>query len=93
KVTCKVEFRSICGAPSRKFKILAIPNVLAHWKSHEYGFAKKCYGHKLCSKSSFNRFFVYRLKILKFKPFSTYLPFGNRRSLVLQKNVMVINIA
>ncbi|RWW40277.1 hypothetical protein BHE74_00054319 [Ensete ventricosum] len=43
-------------APSRKFKIMAIPNVLAHGKSYEHNFTKKCYGHKLCPKSSFNRF-------------------------------------
>ncbi|RRT68092.1 hypothetical protein B296_00024582 [Ensete ventricosum] len=27
-------------APSRNFKILAIPNVLAHGKSYEHGFVK-----------------------------------------------------
>ncbi|RWV79197.1 hypothetical protein GW17_00059716, partial [Ensete ventricosum] len=56
------KFRSIFYAWSRKFKILVIPNVLAHEKSYEHGFAKKRYGHKPCAKSSFNRFFVYRLK-------------------------------
>ncbi|RWW61655.1 hypothetical protein BHE74_00031283 [Ensete ventricosum] len=61
----KVEFRSVFRAPSQKFKILAIPNVLAHGKSYEHGFAKKRDSHKLCAKSSFNQFFVYRLK--KFK--------------------------
>ncbi|RZS07101.1 hypothetical protein BHM03_00037861 [Ensete ventricosum] len=34
-------------APSRKFKIQAIPIVLAHGKSYEHGFAKKCDVHKL----------------------------------------------
>ncbi|RWV77479.1 hypothetical protein GW17_00061683, partial [Ensete ventricosum] len=62
----EVEFRSIFRAPSRKFKILAIPNVLAHGKSYKYGFVKKCDGHKLCAKSraksSFDRFFVHRLR-------------------------------
>ncbi|RWW54018.1 hypothetical protein BHE74_00039443, partial [Ensete ventricosum] len=43
--------RSIFLGPSRNFKILASPNVLAHWKSYEHGFAKKCDGHKLCTKS------------------------------------------
>ncbi|RRT83489.1 hypothetical protein B296_00001451 [Ensete ventricosum] len=59
----KVEFRSIFRAPSRKFKILAIPNVLAMGKSYERGFIKKCDGHKLCtklrSKSGFDRFFMH----------------------------------
>ncbi|RWW55916.1 hypothetical protein BHE74_00037399, partial [Ensete ventricosum] len=52
-------------APSQKFKILAIPNVLARGKSNEQGFAKKRDSHKLCTKShaesSFDRFFVHRL--------------------------------
>ncbi|RRT32766.1 hypothetical protein B296_00058715 [Ensete ventricosum] len=37
----RVEFRSIFHAPSRKFKILAINDVLAHGKSYEHGFTKK----------------------------------------------------
>ncbi|RZS04916.1 hypothetical protein BHM03_00035325, partial [Ensete ventricosum] len=61
----RVEFRSIFCSPSQKFKILAIPDVLAHGKSYEHGFTKKCNGHKLCAKSrvesSFDRFFVHRL--------------------------------
>ncbi|RRT75008.1 hypothetical protein B296_00014657 [Ensete ventricosum] len=52
----KVSFRSIFFAPSRNFKILAIPNVLVHWKSYENGFMKKCDGHKLYAKSRFDRF-------------------------------------
>ncbi|RZR78447.1 hypothetical protein BHM03_00003797 [Ensete ventricosum] len=45
----KVEFRSVFRASSRNFKILAIPNVLAHVKSYEHGFVKKCNNHKtLC---------------------------------------------
>ncbi|RRT60514.1 hypothetical protein B296_00006236, partial [Ensete ventricosum] len=72
----KVEFRSIFRAPSRKFKILVIPNILAHGKSYEYDFTKKCDGHKLWAKSransSFNRFFVHPLGNLKYWPFPTY---------------------
>ncbi|RZS21596.1 hypothetical protein BHM03_00054249, partial [Ensete ventricosum] len=59
------EFRSIFRAPSQKFKILAIPDILAHESSfdrffvhhpkngklYEHGFAKNRNGHKLCSKS------------------------------------------
>ncbi|RZS23161.1 hypothetical protein BHM03_00056033, partial [Ensete ventricosum] len=56
------EFRSIFCLPSRKFKILAIADVLAHGKSYEHGFINKHDGHKLCAKSrskwSFDRFFV-----------------------------------
>ncbi|RZS15051.1 hypothetical protein BHM03_00046827, partial [Ensete ventricosum] len=69
------EFRSIFHAPSRKFKILAIPDVLTHWKSYEHGFTKKRDGHKLCMKShadsSFNRFFMHRLGNSKYWPFPT----------------------
>ncbi|RRT38803.1 hypothetical protein B296_00028610 [Ensete ventricosum] len=68
----RVEFRSVFHAPSRKFKILAIPNVLAHGKSYEHGFMKKRDGYKLCTKSrtewSFDRFFVQRLRNLKYWP-------------------------
>ncbi|RRT31516.1 hypothetical protein B296_00057850, partial [Ensete ventricosum] len=57
-----VEFRSVFRAPSRKFKIPANPNVLTPGKSYEHGFMKKCDGHKLCTESSFDRFFVHRLR-------------------------------
>ncbi|RWV83525.1 hypothetical protein BHE74_00018642, partial [Ensete ventricosum] len=66
---CKVEFLSVFRAPSQNFKILAIPNVLAHEKSYEHDFMKKCDGYKLCAKScaksSFDQFFGHRLGILK----------------------------
>ncbi|RWW41021.1 hypothetical protein BHE74_00053515 [Ensete ventricosum] len=65
-----VEFRSVFHAPSQKFRILAIPDVLAHGKSYEHGFMKKCDGHKLCMKSrsewSCDQFFVHHLKNSKF---------------------------
>ncbi|RZR93498.1 hypothetical protein BHM03_00022014 [Ensete ventricosum] len=51
KLYTKVEFRSIFRAPSQKFKILAIPDVLAHRKSYEHVFVKKLDGHILCTKS------------------------------------------
>ncbi|RWV77682.1 hypothetical protein BHE74_00055266, partial [Ensete ventricosum] len=73
----KVKFRSVFCAPSRNYKILAIPNVLAHGKSYEYGFVKKCDGQKLCTKSraklSFDRFFMHNLRISKYWPFPMYL--------------------
>ncbi|RWW37857.1 hypothetical protein BHE74_00056964, partial [Ensete ventricosum] len=75
KVACNVEFRSIFCAPSQNFKILAIPNVLAHGKSYKHDFAKKCDGHKLCTKSHFDRFdrfFMHRLEISKYWPFPMY---------------------
>ncbi|RRT68158.1 hypothetical protein BHE74_00046976, partial [Ensete ventricosum] len=67
-----VEFRSNFCPPSQKFKILAIPNILALGKSYEHGFMKKCDGHKLCAKSSFDRFFMHRLRNSKYWPFPTY---------------------
>ncbi|RWV94951.1 hypothetical protein BHE74_00017312, partial [Ensete ventricosum] len=57
----EVEFRSVFHAPSQKFKILAIPYVLAHGKSDEYGFTKKQDGHKFCGTTSFDQFFMHHL--------------------------------
>ncbi|RRT31219.1 hypothetical protein B296_00053403, partial [Ensete ventricosum] len=67
-----VEFRSIFHTLFRKFKILASNNVLAHGKSFEHGFRKKCDGHKLCAVSSFDRFFVLRLGNSKYLSFPSY---------------------
>ncbi|RRT80294.1 hypothetical protein B296_00024000 [Ensete ventricosum] len=53
----KCNVRSVFRAASQKFKILAIPNVLSHGRSYKHGFVKKCDGHKLCTKSIFDRFF------------------------------------
>ncbi|RWW61651.1 hypothetical protein BHE74_00031279, partial [Ensete ventricosum] len=47
-----VEFRSIFRAPSRKFKTLAILDVLGYGKSYKHGFMKKYDGHKFYAKSS-----------------------------------------
>ncbi|RRT38229.1 hypothetical protein B296_00042776, partial [Ensete ventricosum] len=73
RIVHRVEFRSIFRAPSQKFKILAIPDVLAHDKSYELGFAKKPDGHKHCAKSCVEsrvyRFFVHRLGNSKYWPF------------------------
>ncbi|RWW58746.1 hypothetical protein BHE74_00034351 [Ensete ventricosum] len=41
EVASRVKFRSVFRAPSRKFKILANPNVIAHGKSYKHDFAKK----------------------------------------------------
>ncbi|RWW42795.1 hypothetical protein BHE74_00051618 [Ensete ventricosum] len=68
----RVEFRSVFRAPSRKFKILVIHDVLAHGKSYEHGFTKKRDGHKLCAESSFDRFFVHRLRNSKCWSFPSY---------------------
>ncbi|RWV79271.1 hypothetical protein GW17_00059619 [Ensete ventricosum] len=68
----RVEFRSVFRAPSRKFKILAIHDVLAHGKSYEHGFTKKRDGHKLCAESRFDRFFVHRLGNSKYWSFPSY---------------------
>ncbi|RRT40363.1 hypothetical protein B296_00030006 [Ensete ventricosum] len=70
KVTREVEFRSIFHAPSRKLKMLVIPNVLAHGKSYKHGFVTKRDSHKHCAKllsnSSFDRFFLDRLENSKY---------------------------
>ncbi|RZS17561.1 hypothetical protein BHM03_00049707 [Ensete ventricosum] len=76
KSCAEVEFRSVFHAPSRKFKIQAIPDVLARGKPYEYGVAIKRDGHKLCAVSraetSFNRFFVHRLRNSKYWPIPSY---------------------
>ncbi|RRT40364.1 hypothetical protein B296_00030007 [Ensete ventricosum] len=55
--------------------MLDILNVLAHGKSYEHGFGKKCDGHKLCEKSCmkscFDRFFMHHLGNSKYWPFLT----------------------
>ncbi|RZR75306.1 hypothetical protein BHM03_00054362 [Ensete ventricosum] len=68
----RVKFRSVFCAPSWKFKILAIHDVLAHGKSYEQGFTKKCDGHKLCAESSFDRFYVHSLGNSKYWSFPSY---------------------
>ncbi|RZS21127.1 hypothetical protein BHM03_00053716 [Ensete ventricosum] len=76
EVVRRVEFRSVFRALSRKFKILAISDVLAHGKSYEHGFMKKCDGHKLCVQShvdsSFDRFFMHHLENSKYWPLPIY---------------------
>ncbi|RWW69706.1 hypothetical protein BHE74_00022683, partial [Ensete ventricosum] len=52
--------------PYQKFKILAISNIHAHGKSYKHDFVKKCDGHKLCTMSSFDQFFVHRLRNSKY---------------------------
>ncbi|RWV84994.1 hypothetical protein GW17_00053253 [Ensete ventricosum] len=55
---------------------MALPDVLAHGKPYENGFAKKCDDHKHCAKShaksSFDRFFVHRLGKSKYWPLPMY---------------------
>ncbi|RWV77781.1 hypothetical protein GW17_00061349 [Ensete ventricosum] len=78
---------------SRKFKILAIHDVLAHGKSYEHGFTKKYDGHKLCAESSFDRFFMHRLRNSKYWTFQSYKPMDSRTSTLSKKNTTVINFA
>ncbi|RWW83928.1 hypothetical protein BHE74_00007534, partial [Ensete ventricosum] len=85
--------RSIFHAPSRNYKILVIPNVLANWKSYEHGFTKKRDGHKHYAKSGFDLFFVHRLRISKYWSFPMYQPMGSHTSMVSQKTTMVIKFA
>ncbi|RWV88193.1 hypothetical protein GW17_00049738, partial [Ensete ventricosum] len=66
RTRARLEFRSIFRAPSRKFKILAIKDVLAHDKSYELGFMKKRDDHHLCAESSFDRFFGHPLENSKY---------------------------
>ncbi|RRT31945.1 hypothetical protein B296_00043916 [Ensete ventricosum] len=49
KLYAKVEFRSVFRAPSQKFKILPIPDVLTDRRSYEHDFVKKLEGHILCT--------------------------------------------
>ncbi|RZR96893.1 hypothetical protein BHM03_00025975 [Ensete ventricosum] len=79
---CRVEFRSVLRAPSQKFKILAILNVLANGKSYEHGFTKKYDSHKLCAESSFDRYFVHHLRNSKYWSFPSYSPTGSRTSTI-----------
>ncbi|URE47737.1 hypothetical protein MUK42_33242, partial [Musa troglodytarum] len=53
-------------ALSRKFKILIIPNLLCLGKLNNLGFTKKYDGHKVCTKSMFDRFFSHHLENLKY---------------------------
>ncbi|RWV83429.1 hypothetical protein GW17_00054971 [Ensete ventricosum] len=85
KLYTKSTFDRFFRAPSWKFKIWAIPNVLAHGKSYEHGFTKKRDGHKLYTKSSFDRFFVHRVENFKYWSFTTYLPMGSFTSTVCEK--------
>ncbi|RRT32775.1 hypothetical protein B296_00035991, partial [Ensete ventricosum] len=75
EVASRVEFRLVFCAPSRKFKILVIPVLLAHGKSYKHSFVKKYDGHKLCAKSrtesSFDQFFMHHLGNSKYWPFPT----------------------
>ncbi|RWW55919.1 hypothetical protein BHE74_00037402 [Ensete ventricosum] len=80
RIARRVEFRSVFSAPSEKFKILAIPDILAHGKLYEHSSAKKHYGHKHCAKphseSSFDRFFVNHLENSKILAFPNVLAHG-----------------
>ncbi|RRT31231.1 hypothetical protein B296_00056038, partial [Ensete ventricosum] len=67
-----VEFRLVFHALSRKFKILATHDVLAHGKSYEHGLMKKYDGDKLCAESSFDRFFLHHLRNSKYWSFPSY---------------------
>ncbi|URE11985.1 hypothetical protein MUK42_14458, partial [Musa troglodytarum] len=63
---------SIFFTPSRKFKILTIPNILGLGKLYKLGFTKKLDVHKFCTKSIFDRFFLHHLKNSKYYPFPKY---------------------
>ncbi|RRT33532.1 hypothetical protein B296_00035085 [Ensete ventricosum] len=63
-----VEFRLVFRAPSRKFKILVIPVLLAQGKSYKQGFVKKLDGHILCANREQSRVYDHP----KYWPFPTY---------------------
>ncbi|RRT38652.1 hypothetical protein B296_00052109, partial [Ensete ventricosum] len=69
-----VEFRSVFCSQSRNFKIVAIPNVIAHGKSYEHNFMKKYNGHKFYVKFRFDQFLMHYLRISKYKPFQRISP-------------------
>ncbi|RRT59963.1 hypothetical protein B296_00045377 [Ensete ventricosum] len=64
--------RSAFRSSSQNLKILAIHNLLAHWKLYGHGFTNKRDSHKLCTKLSFNQFFTHQLGITKYWPVPTY---------------------
>ncbi|RWW73416.1 hypothetical protein BHE74_00018742 [Ensete ventricosum] len=91
-----VEFRSIFCAPSRKFKILAIPKPMAYGKSYAHGFEKKHDGHKLCAKSRKIEFrSIFRASSRKFEIMAipNVLDHESRTSTVSRKTGTVINFA
>ncbi|RWV87393.1 hypothetical protein GW17_00050622 [Ensete ventricosum] len=45
---------------------------ITHEKFYEHGFTKKRDDQKHYAKSSYNRFFMHRLRIVKYWPFPTY---------------------
>ncbi|RRT31305.1 hypothetical protein B296_00058109, partial [Ensete ventricosum] len=66
------EIQSVFRAPSRKFKILVFPVLLALGKSYKHAFTKKCDSHKHCVESTFDLFFMHRLYNLKYWSFLSY---------------------
>ncbi|URD90042.1 hypothetical protein MUK42_31140, partial [Musa troglodytarum] len=53
-------------APSHKLKILTIPNLLILGKLYNLVFVKNRDGHKVYTKSMFDRFFAHYLENSKF---------------------------
>ncbi|RWW42634.1 hypothetical protein BHE74_00051877 [Ensete ventricosum] len=66
------EVRSVIRPPSQKFKILSIPNILAHGKSNMQGFMKNHDGHKLYVMSRLDQFFVHHHGNSKYFSFPMY---------------------
>ncbi|RWV77156.1 hypothetical protein GW17_00062056 [Ensete ventricosum] len=82
EVASIVEFRSVFRAPSRKFKILAKSNVLAHVASRvkfrlvfhapSRKFKILANPNVLAHESSFDQFFMHSLGYSKYWPLLTY---------------------
>ncbi|RWV90836.1 hypothetical protein GW17_00046933 [Ensete ventricosum] len=58
-------FNQIFAHQLENSKILAIPSVLVHGRSYEYGFMKKYDGLKLYAKWRFDRYFMIQLRYSK----------------------------
>ncbi|RRT46313.1 hypothetical protein B296_00003086, partial [Ensete ventricosum] len=87
----EVEFRSVFCASSRKFKILAIPNLLTNGKPYEYSFVNKHDDYKLCvkshAKSSFDHF-LYIVSKFKILTIPNVLAHGNTDKILVIPNVL-----
>ncbi|RWW75699.1 hypothetical protein BHE74_00016247 [Ensete ventricosum] len=88
KVPREVEFELVFRAPYPKFKILAIPNVLAHGKSYKHDFSKKRDGHKLsqcCARSRVRSVFCAPSQKFKILAIPNVLAYGNSYEHCLMK--------
>ena len=62
--------------PSRKFKILTIPNILALWMLYKLGYATKFDGYKVYAESRFDQFFCALSRIFEILTIPNILALG-----------------